>query len=58
MQIFYKNSNDSPDPIHIPGCGTSCPLSKMYELYDDILPKNDFATECQIHEEFIVTMPR
>ncbi|KAG4065183.1 hypothetical protein HA402_007580 [Bradysia odoriphaga] len=50
VQIFYKNSNETPDPIHIPGCGTMCPLSTMYELYDDILPKNNFATECKINE--------
>lgn len=47
MQIFYKNSKETPDPSYIPGCGTLCPLSKMYELLDDILPKDDFNTECQ-----------
>ncbi|XP_037048491.1 prostatic acid phosphatase-like [Bradysia coprophila] len=51
VQIFYKNSDKNPGPIDIPGCGTACPLSKMYEIYDDIIPKNDFDTECLIPEE-------
>lgn len=50
VQIFYKNSVRNPDAIMIPGCGTACPLSKMYEIYDNIIPKNDFDTECQLPE--------
>lgn len=49
VQIFYKNSVHNPVPIMIPGCGgTACALPKMYEIYDEIIPKNDFDTECLI----------
>lgn len=51
VQIFYKNSDKNPEPIDIPGCGTACPLSKMYQIYDHIIPKNDFDDECLIPEE-------
>ncbi|XP_037048455.1 lysosomal acid phosphatase-like [Bradysia coprophila] len=52
VQIFYKNSStETPMPIRIPRCGNICPLSKMYDIYDDILPKNDFKTECQNIDE-------
>lgn len=50
VQIFYKNSIKNPEAIYIPECGTACPLAKMYDLYDDIIPKNDFQTECLIPE--------
>lgn len=50
VQIFYKNSDKNPEAIAIPGCGTSCPLRKMYEIYDEIIPKNEFDVECQIPE--------
>lgn len=48
VQLYYKNSEMTPEPINIPQCGTACPLSKMYELYAEILPQNDFPTECNI----------
>lgn len=50
LQIFYKNSDRNPEAMELPECGKACPLSKMYEIYDDILPKNDFSTECGIDE--------
>lgn len=51
VQIFYKNSTETNIPaMEIPKCGTKCPLNKMYELYDEILPKNSFEEECQLRE--------
>lgn len=48
VQLYYRNSVRAPEPINIPQCGTACPLSAMYELYAEILPQNDFNTECSI----------
>lgn len=48
IQLYYKNSAKTPEPINIPQCGSACPLSKMYQLYAEILPKKDFDTECNI----------
>lgn len=51
VQIFYKNSTQVNIPaMEIPGCGTKCPLSKMYDLFDDILPKNSFEVECKLRD--------
>lgn len=47
VQIFYKNTTDEPFSLAIPGCGERCPLEKMFEIYDDILPK-DWESECQL----------
>lgn len=42
VQLFYRKDKfqDVP-PIEIPHCGTKCPLDKLYELYNDILPSED-----------------
>jgi len=50
VQIFYKNSDKNPNAMYIPGCGIACPLRKMYEIYDKILPKHPFDIECQTDE--------
>lgn len=51
VQLFYKNTTDaSPtalQPLAIPRCGTSCALSRMYELYEPVLP-GDFEEECRL----------
>lgn len=48
VQIFYRNTTiENPQALNLPGCGTLCPLKKMIELYDDVLP-GDFDTECRI----------
>lgn len=46
VQIFYKNSTNEPGPIEIPGCGFSCPLEKMFEIYDEVIP-GDWVEECK-----------
>ena len=48
IEIFYKKSynTDEASPIEIRNCGYSCPLDRAYELYDNVLPKNDYYTEC------------
>lgn len=45
IQVFYKNTTDDPMPLNIPDCGVACPLDKMIQLYDDVLPK-DWDSEC------------
>lgn len=49
LQIFYKNTSaEALTPLNIPKCGASCPLSKMFALYSDVLPDGDFETECKL----------
>jgi lysosomal acid phosphatase len=38
VQVFYKNTTAEPEPLDLPGCGTSCPLDKMFEIYKAVLP--------------------
>lgn len=46
IQIFYRKSEEEyPVPMEIPHCGTKCSLTKLYELYKEIIPDN-FNTEC------------
>jgi lysosomal acid phosphatase len=47
VQVFYKNTTAEPTPLDLPGCGTSCPLDKMFELYKSVLPVN-WADECTL----------
>lgn len=46
VTVVYKNDTD-PTTLVIPGCGVTCPLKKMFDLYDDVLP-TDWETECQM----------
>lgn len=46
VSVFYKNTTAEPQLMQIPECGVSCPLKKMYELYEDVLPKN-WESECE-----------
>lgn len=48
LQIVYKKSpsSNSSEILNIPNCGTACPLDKMYELYKEILPSEDFVSAC------------
>lgn len=49
LQIFYRNTTiETPEPLYIPNCGTTCPLSKLFQLYNDILPSGDFEAECKV----------
>lgn len=52
VEIFYKRyreeSTERLEPLSIPNCGKKCPLSKMYEIYKDIIPTEDFNSECRI----------
>lgn len=47
VQIFYKNTTAEPKPLHIPECGTSCPLGKTFDIYKNLLPLN-WDEECQV----------
>lgn len=52
IEIFYKRNRGEDveplEPLYIPNCGQKCTLSKMNELYHDIIPTGDFETECKI----------
>lgn len=45
ISVFYKNTTAEPFLMSIPGCGKQCPLERMYELYNDVLP-GDWDAEC------------
>ncbi|XP_053683836.1 prostatic acid phosphatase-like [Sabethes cyaneus] len=47
VSIYYKNTTAEPQALKIPNCGTRCPLSRLYEVYSDILPDN-WQHECQV----------
>lgn len=39
VQFFYRKDNSEYlPPINIPNCGLVCPLEKLFEMYQDILP--------------------
>lgn len=48
VQIFYKNSTETPIAMNIPNCGDFCPLEKLLILYNDILPDKSFEDECRL----------
>lgn len=49
LQIFYRTTpTEAPKLLSIPKCGPVCPLSKMFDLYDKVLPEGDFETECKL----------
>lgn len=47
VQAFYKNSTAEPQALDLPGCGTSCDLDKMFEVYKPVLPV-DWEKECSL----------
>ncbi|XP_055301170.1 prostatic acid phosphatase-like [Sitodiplosis mosellana] len=49
VKLFYKNTTaDNLPPLNIPGCGTKCPINMFYQLFDHIIPKQDFESECNL----------
>uniref|UniRef100_A0A336M3V2 acid phosphatase n=1 Tax=Culicoides sonorensis TaxID=179676 RepID=A0A336M3V2_CULSO len=46
VSVFYKNTTAEPQAMNIPNCGVSCPLQKMCELYDDVIPAQ-WEIECE-----------
>jgi lysosomal acid phosphatase len=47
ISVFYKNTSAEPEAMYIPNCGQRCPLDKMFELYEAVLPV-DWEQECQL----------
>ncbi|XP_052899649.1 prostatic acid phosphatase [Anopheles moucheti] len=47
VEIFYKNTTTEPFQLTVPGCTAQCPLDKMFEIYDSMMPK-DWESECQL----------
>lgn len=51
VQMFYRNSDtECPSPINIPNCSTRCPLHKMYDLLEHVLPAENetFESFCRL----------
>lgn len=53
VQLFYRNAatDAEPSPMRIPGCGTLCPLQRMFELYEAVLPTGTWEEECRLPAE-------
>lgn len=51
ISVFYKTTNEDPKPLEIPNCGIQCPLAKMYQLYNNVIPE-DWDSECNIQSHF------
>lgn len=51
VEIFYKKNRGEDaeplEPLTIPNCGKQCPIEKFFEIYEDIIPTDDFETECR-----------
>ncbi|GAB0094173.1 prostatic acid phosphatase [Sergentomyia squamirostris] len=47
ISVYYKNTTAEPEAMNIPNCGPSCPLDKMFTLYEDLLP-TDWESECKL----------
>lgn len=47
VQVFYKNTTAEPEPLNLPGCGPSCPLDKMFEIYKGVIPVS-WEKECAL----------
>ncbi|KAL1396350.1 hypothetical protein pipiens_010569 [Culex pipiens pipiens] len=45
VSVIYRDNQEEPEALHIPGCGTRCPLGRMVQLYKDIIP-DDWEREC------------
>lgn len=54
VEIYYKHSRGEDveplEPLSVPNCGQRCPLEKLYEVYRDVIPTEDFDTECRLPE--------
>ncbi|XP_001648000.2 testicular acid phosphatase homolog [Aedes aegypti] len=46
VSVYYKDSSEDPEALNISNCGPRCPLEKMFELYQDIIPE-DWERECE-----------
>lgn len=54
IEIFHKRERGEDKvplkPLVIPNCGRKCPLHRIKEIYRDILPTEDFDTECDVDQ--------
>lgn len=52
VELYYKQERGDDkvplQPLFIPNCGQRCPLNQFYEIYRDIIPTDDFDTECRM----------
>lgn len=47
FQLFYRKwSNENPEPLNIPLCGTKCTIEKFRQAYKEILPTGSRSEEC------------
>lgn len=52
VQLFYRNTSvEVIHPIEIPYCGIKCPLENFKEIYKQVIPTEDFETECEVSIE-------
>uniref|UniRef100_A0A1B6MG81 Acid phosphatase n=1 Tax=Graphocephala atropunctata TaxID=36148 RepID=A0A1B6MG81_9HEMI len=57
FKIFLRNSTEhEPYLLRVPGCGEFCPLDKLVEITQNVIPK-DLAKECISHNHDYVPPP-
>ncbi|XP_043649078.1 venom acid phosphatase Acph-1 [Drosophila teissieri] len=48
LEIFFQNDpNKEPQQLQIPGCEKQCPIDKLIELTNDIIPDAPYADLCR-----------
>lgn len=49
VQIFYRRFNEEhPQPLNVPGCGTKFSVQQFLDHFKEIIPENDFDSECRL----------
>lgn len=49
VQVFYRKSNEEHlEALNVPGCGTKFSVQEFLDFYKEIIPENDFDSECRL----------
>lgn len=49
VQLFYRKSNEEHlEPLDVPGCGTQFSVQQFLDHFKEIIPENDFDSECRL----------
>lgn len=49
VQVFYRKSNEEhPQALNVPGCGSKFSVQQFLDYYKEIIPENDFDSECRL----------
>uniref|UniRef100_A0A1I8M673 Histidine phosphatase superfamily (Branch 2) n=1 Tax=Musca domestica TaxID=7370 RepID=A0A1I8M673_MUSDO len=49
VEIYFQNDPQlEPQPLTIPGCSFQCPLHKLLELTEDVMPSSSYEEMCKL----------